>query len=181
MRTLRLFLAFSVCTALFLVSCTKEAPIIDTPTDDTELLSALYDADALVGKGEVKADDKYSFTVRMDELPAELATQLSGRENFTLNNELAITPEQVQAIWGEQVEGTPLADGLTIAGKDHKVTRTYMTPDGESLTEQVEDNPNILADARDVLEYIYVEHGILIDGNGNVYEYIYIEYCSIVF
>ncbi len=193
MKSLRFLFALSICATLFFSSCTKDTPILEEQKTmgDAELITALYASDALTDKGEIKDDNKYGFTIGLDELPKELRDQLRGKESWTFDDKVNIAPENVARIWGDKIEKeSPLLDkGLNFEGKNYQLNKTFMTPDGHSLTENVAKDPSILANARDVLEYLYVEHEIEveieIDGEGNIEititETVYIEYCVIIF
>lgn len=193
MKSLRFLFALCVLTSLFFTSCVEENPILEKqqPADDTELVSALFDSDELVGIGEVKESeesDKYSFTVRTDELSQDLQDQLDGKESWAFDNKLSISPDVMKRIWGEKIKDTEIENGFDFEAKEYIVHDTYMTPDGESLTEQVENDPSILANARDVYAYLYVEVNVEVEvtiyGDGSVTVEVdidvYVEACVIV-
>lgn len=184
MKSLRFLFALSILTTLFFTSCVEENQILEQPqsTDDAEMISTLFDSDQLIGIGEVKEGNKYSFTVLTDDLSQDLQDQLEGKEKWVLDNTMSISSDVMKRIWGEKIKDTEIENGFDIEAKEHIVTETYMTPDGESLTELVKDDPTILANARDVISYLYVEVGDIVDVETEevVGSYIYVESCTII-
>lgn len=185
MKTFKLFFAFTIITLFTFSSCTKDAALETPEMSDTEIMSSLYNAAALNGKGKIDAD-KVSFTVDAADLPVELVEALKDKrdsDGFKLNADINLSAERAAEIWGTDIENTPLKNGAILKDRNIEVKQTYMSPDGEDLTDLVADDPTIVSKAAGRLDYVYVEQGggiIITDTEIIIYEYTYVEWCTII-
>ena len=187
MKALKLFLLVGILTTFVFTSCNKDDQTLETPQlSDVELLTAIYNSDAATDNGKVKDGDKFGLAVRLDELPADLRAQLEGKKNLNLDANISIDAETAKSIWGDKVsDESPILNGFSIDPQDVELKKVYMSEDGEDITAEIEQNPELLNDRRvTVIDYIYIElicvavyvNGQLVAGGCLIYA----ESCTIV-
>lgn len=154
--------------SVFMTSCTDNATqdMANLATDDSELLEALYSSETLVGKGEVKNDNEYSFAVKLDDLSDDLKAQLENKESFNLNKAFDISSENLKNIWGDSMHPTLLEQGIQMDKGEYTIKETYMTEDGKDMTAEVAADPTVL-DRVDVYVYISVTISVEVTITGN--------------
>ncbi len=129
--------------AVFMTSCGQPEEIKPN-ISDAALLESIFNADAVVGKGEMVDDDKLKFAVQLDELSEDIVAQLENREAFNLSQPLDISVETVTNIWGNELNEHILENGLQINSGEYKVSNVYMNPEGDDMSDLVEQDPSII-------------------------------------
>ncbi|MEM1319612.1 MAG: hypothetical protein AAGG75_05110 [Bacteroidota bacterium] len=173
MKVSKLFLLVGMLATFVFTACNKDDQAVELPgLTDSEWLSAFYSSDAAIGAGKVVDGEKFGVTVNNDDLSQSLVAHLDGKSALELKSDIKIDDATVQAIWGDQLpDGNAIEGGFMINTQNVEIRETYMSPEGEDLSQLVAQNPDILNDRSiDIIEYTYVEVDteVTIEENGDI-------------